>query len=714
MTLSSIEANKAKTGAGSPWITIVDEPVTFDLADLIGGGTLGFLGENVADPGTYRIIRMITAGVKIRFHGEAELIPVKVFAGGKIQIVKTFEVVAGETTKLLLDFDSKNSLVETPPGSRNFNFKPKLELTVLVEGGVPRGAQDGKSPSSQAVDTAGQFGTIELVVGDTTALGGPTPTPPPPTPTPPPAANVEGGVLLEGRTDHRGVQITFLQGDTVVDRVETRAGGGFVVALPEGAYVAVAEHAGYLPASEQFNVGPSGSVTIFDPEVTLRGGDANNDGVIDRHDLRVISLSMAGPDVRGDINGSGVTDSFDLSLAGKNFGKESPLNPVLHPPGLEGASFITVHGQPTYPYTLMDRNTPTSTDYHGYLIVDADGNIVRHYRTPDTPDRPNAFVGSVGAIAQKPDGNLVYIYRAFGLRENTPDGVEVDGIDDPCGGLGHGAWHHEVLIRPDGKIWTLGSAMQPASAELGLDHGPQVSDTVVEWDPVAGTVTTLFELHDFIPDTDRTISSDAVGGFFWRGCPNENDDSEDWTHSNSIDVGPTGNIIVSMRHVNQIVSIAPDFETLNWRLGGPGSDFSFPDPSDRFYHQHSARELPNGNILLFDNGNRRPIEEGGTYSRALELKLTFKLDGSPKDASNVWEYRGDPDLRALCCSNVTRLPNGNTVVLFGADLATDICCRVHTIVEADSNGNAVWEAQSAQPGQQIQYRAYPLFFIDGD
>ena len=29
--------------------------------------------------------------------------------------------------------------------------------------------------------------------------------------------------------------------------------------------------------------------------------------------------------------------------------------------------------------------------------------------------------------------------------------------------------------------------------------------------------------------------------------------------------------------------------------------------------------LPNGHVLLFDNGNFKPEEEGGQYSRALEL-----------------------------------------------------------------------------------------------
>jgi len=34
------------------------------------------------------------------------------------------------------------------------------------------------------------------------------------------------------------------------------------------------------------------------------------------------------------------------------------------------------------------------------------------------------------------------------------------------------------------------------------------------------------------------------------------------------------------------------------------------DPSDKFYHQHFARILADGHLLLFDNGNGRPASEG--------------------------------------------------------------------------------------------------------
>ena len=287
-------------------------------------------------------------------------------------------------------------------------------------------------------------------------------------------------------------------------------------------------------------------------------------------------------------------------------------------------------------------------------------------------------------------------------------------MEPPCNTTSpQGRYHHEVQVQPDGVVLFLGSENHPVSGDLPGTHGMQTNDTIEKWDQkvLPATADRLFDESFFIPHTDRTApSSNSTGGFFWRGCP-EVSGSEDWTHSNSIHVGPSGNIIVSMRHVDQIIAISGDFGSLVWRLGGPGGDFSFPDSGDKFYHQHSAKELSNGNILLFDNGFFRPAAEGGAYSRALELKLDTEL----MTATKVWEYRHDPDLFALCCSSVARLDNGNTVIVFGSDdFSTDICCRVFTMVEVDPQGNTVWEVQLSAPGMPDQYRVYPILSIDGE
>ena len=170
-----------------------------------------------------------------------------------------------------------------------------------------------------------------------------------------------------------------------------------------------------------------------------------------------------------------------------------------------------------------------------------------------------------------------------------------------------------------------------------------------------------------------------------------------------------GTVLVSFRHLDQVVSIAPDFRSIRWRLGGPGSDFTFPDPRDKFYHQHTASQIPNGNILLFDNGNGRPKTEGGEYSRGLELELDF----GRMTARKVWEFRYNPDIFAGCCSIVYRLDNGNSLLVFGLN-AVDVCCRPFTIIEVNPLGNVVWEVQHLSAGKFSQYRVYPSDSVMGE
>ena len=72
VTLSEIEVNKKKTGAGSPWVTIVPagNPVTVDLLAVADGEIEGLLGDALAEPGIYKIIRMQIDDVKLKFTGQ--------------------------------------------------------------------------------------------------------------------------------------------------------------------------------------------------------------------------------------------------------------------------------------------------------------------------------------------------------------------------------------------------------------------------------------------------------------------------------------------------------------------------------------------------------------------------------------------------------------------------------------------------------------------
>ena len=86
----------------------------------------------------------------------------------------------------------------------------------------------------------------------------------------------------------------------------------------------------------------------------------------------------------------------------------------------------------------------------------------------------------------------------------------------------------------------------------------------------------------------------------------------DYAHINSLQYLPkSGDILASFRNLSQVMLIAgpddPDHPagTVIWRLGGEQNDFTFlDDPDGGNCAQHMARILPNGHLMLFDNGSR--------------------------------------------------------------------------------------------------------------
>jgi hypothetical protein len=374
------------------------------------------------------------------------------------------------------------------------------------------------------------------------------------------------------------------------------------------------------------------------------------------------------------------------------------------PAGLQDSRITDIQGTPSYDLLFLDYNC---TNFNGMVAIDHDGQIVWYYQNDN----------QVFTLAQEDNHNVVFNELSLGvgytMKEIAPDGVTVHSIDDTLDDgsvcAPHGRWNHEMLVRPGNKVWTIGAEIRPVT--LNGKDTLQTGGTIEEWDITKGTVTRLVSLFDLLdPVNNRTVDSDVTGGFFWMGNQNQySGEAEDWTHSNSLEVIPNGDILMSNRHLDQVIAIKPDFSGVDWKLGGYGSDFKFPNPADQFYHQHDVKMLPNGDLLLFDNGNLRPDDQGGQYSRAEELKLDF----STMQATKVWEYRYTPDLFSSAVGSVFRLNNGNTVVDFGVDTAKDDPL-IFTVVEADLNGNAAAVTRISSPGKGDQYRAIPADSLNGE
>lgn len=150
----------------------------------------------------------------------------------------------------------------------------------------------------------------------------------------------------------------------------------------------------------------------------------------------------------------------------------------------------------------------------------------------------------------------------------------------------------------------------------------------------------------------------------------------DVIHANSVNVAPDGNLIISIRHTNEVMAINPDGGLL-WRT----RDYTFSN-DDGFSHQHDAHILSSGNLLLFDNGNG--VRD---YSRAIE----YAIDHSEQTLTQVWTYTTGhfaPNRGA-----VQRLGNGNTLINFVDG----------GIVEVDTAGNVLMKLD--MPSGYASYQA---------
>ncbi len=344
-----------------------------------------------------------------------------------------------------------------------------------------------------------------------------------------------------------------------------------------------------------------------------------------------------------------------------------------------------------------------------YLVFwDDEGQVVWYHAVPErrTP--------LIAAIKQRPNGNLLWEAWACCLREVSPTAEQVNEFhfgDDKI------ALHHDFWELEDGRILSIAEKYVPREDPGNLGEPPSnrappnpsdrippegsffiVADVLAAWDTATGESETVWDALDFFDVDIRARNQDPLVA--WSG------DKYRVTHANSIQMRPRGNVIMSMRTRSQVISISPDFQSIEWRLGGAGSDYTFPNPADRFHGQHVATQLPNGNILVFDNGLSRPQEYGGMYSRALELRL----DEETKTAVKVWEYREDPDFFVLVVGSAYRTRNGNTLVNYGVSRqAWDADWTEQTpilLIEADASGREVFRLETWGAASPARYRAY--------
>jgi hypothetical protein len=323
---------------------------------------------------------------------------------------------------------------------------------------------------------------------------------------------------------------------------------------------------------------------------------------------------------------------------------------------------LTASGSPTMPLVMLHLYDPNG--FRGHVAVDGDGQIVWYRRTLDM---------ALGA-ARRANGHTVFLDKGHGLVEVRSDGSVAHELPQDTVNREQ---HHDVIATPQDTLLFL--AFDPRQHAGAVLKG----EAIWEWMPETGQTVKRWSSWDHLsPDYDRGPRS-----------------GEEWLHANSLALGARGNVLMSVHFLNQVMSISPDFQRVEWRLGGVNATRTLA-AADQYSGQHTARELAGSRLLVFDNGLQMRDS-----SRALELDL------SGAKVKAVWEWQ--PPRRNLSnfVGSARRLANGNTLIGFGMSAVAGSTGPIE-VYEVTRNNEVVWHLELSET--RFTFRAEPWSSIGSE
>jgi hypothetical protein len=309
-------------------------------------------------------------------------------------------------------------------------------------------------------------------------------------------------------------------------------------------------------------------------------------------------------------------------------------------------------------------------------LINVRGEVVHTWTKDNAP----------GEYAQLlPNGHLMYAGQSEKDVDVPPGGggllEELDWDGNVVWSYENDFMHHDFEPLPNGNVASLVYAKIPPSLAEQVQGG------------LPGT-----ELEDGSMWSDSIIEIDRDGEIVWAWNAWEHLDPavdaihpdinrQEWTHANSLrhlEANPiTGSeaYLISFRQISLIALVDRESGDIIWKWG-PGV----------LSHQHDARPLDNGNILVFDNGeDPRDTPTGHTMPRSRVVEVDPRQDGG----TVVWEYEAGgiapvPPERSILMwrffspiiSGAQRLPNGNTMITEGV---------TGRLFEVTAEGDIVWE-----------------------
>lgn len=284
-------------------------------------------------------------------------------------------------------------------------------------------------------------------------------------------------------------------------------------------------------------------------------------------------------------------------------------------------------------------------------MVDADGEI--RWLLDWRESKELLHIGAQCGLHRLPNGN--FITGDF----NNNQLVEVDLLGNLANrwdltAMGY-SFHHEVQPLANGKYLI---TVTKKGALHTDGKTPRILDYIIEFDPESGTVTQEWDLATIL-DTNRINAVDSS----LPGASNYGQSKTNWVHNNGV-AEFDDNIVATGRwqgvfgynrngalkwvispHNNWSNEYKPYLLQPLDKSGQPITDKdvlnglkTHPD-FEWTWGVHCPNILPNGHILVFDNGYCRNyvprlLNDENSYSRVVE----YKIDEENKTIRQVWQY----------------------------------------------------------------------------
>ena len=278
---------------------------------------------------------------------------------------------------------------------------------------------------------------------------------------------------------------------------------------------------------------------------------------------------------------------------------------------------------------------------------------------------------------------------------------------------------HETRRLPNGNLLLLGARDEVSLRYQGGSPGHPV-DIIGDMILILDHNLQLVWAWDSFAHQDLSRAA-TLGDLCFHnnpGCPNFNPaftQANDWLHTNSAQLTPDGNILLSERSQDWVIKVnynngQGDGRVL-WRMG-PFGDFTIVNPPQTpcgdphvypwFTHQHDAAFQPQvgtfQTMTVFDDGNLRHVQCNGGNSRGMVL---YVAEASRTVTIGVLADLGQYSA-ALGSAQLLVSPPNSVYASFGNGLITLGQAHVSQSTEVDLNGNIVYQLQASD----WSYRTY--------